>query len=518
MNSLARVPSSRNAILAQIDLRGLHRRAALRSRIRMLIETITGTQLGRSPTGQLLDQLELALAKASHDQMWLALAVISGRLPGQDAVLRASRIARLDGPLAALAETLTVPAFPLMTPGRPWPTVRVITGRTLVDVHDTARTEVATGIQRVARQTTLRWIRDHDVTLIGWTEDDTALRKLTRTEHARVLGHHPHADDHKPAKAEIIVPWRCRYLLPELIAEPERNYRLQSLLRFSTNSGSSIVFDLVPLTSAETTAEGMGQGFSTGLAAAAHMERIAPISQAAATEYRGWREMLGGAGWRGPDIAPVILATEASKPSASAMEKARKELSVGGLAMVLCVGSHEPRKNHLAVLHAAELLWREDVRFSLVFVGGNSWNAERFVDKVEALQSQGRPLISLRALPDDLLWAAYRLADCLIFPSLNEGFGLPVAEALASGTPVVTSDFGSMREITAQGGAVLVDPRNDHDIAAGLRRVLTDPDFRAELSSQARAFRVRTWDEYAADTWAFLVDGTAEPDEIEAGR
>ena len=118
--------------------------------------------------------------------------------------------------------------------------------------------------------------------------------------------------------------------------------------------------------------------------------------------------------------------------------------------MVLCVGSHEPRKNHLAVLHAAELLWREGVAFSLVFVGGNAWRAERFVDQGRAAAGGGRPIVSVRALPDDLLWAAYRLAHCLIFPSLNEGFGLPVAEALASGTPVVTSEFGSMQEIAAQ--------------------------------------------------------------------
>ncbi len=82
-----------------------------------------------------------------------------------------------------------------------------------------------------------------------------------------------------PSTAEIAVPWRCRYLLPELIAEPKRNHRLQSLLRFSGNDGSSIGFDLVPLTSAETVSEGMGQGFSTGLAAATQMTRIATISE-----------------------------------------------------------------------------------------------------------------------------------------------------------------------------------------------------------------------------------------------
>ena len=91
-------------------------------------------------------------------------------------------------------------------------------------------------------------------------------------------------------------------------------------------------------------------------------------------------------------------------------------------------------------------------------------------------------MVSVRALSDDLLWAAYRLAHCVVFPSLNEGFGLPVAESLACGTPVVTSGFGSMREIARHGGAILVDPRDDHDIAAGLRLMLTDRELHETLS------------------------------------
>ena len=69
------------------------------------------------------------------------------------------------------------------------------------------------------------------------------------------------------------------------------------------------------------------------------------------------------------------------------------------------------------------------------------------------LQADGRPVESLSAADDDLLWGAYRLARFTVFPSINEGFGLPVAESLGLGTPVITSNFGSMREI-AEAGAV----------------------------------------------------------------
>jgi glycosyltransferase involved in cell wall biosynthesis len=176
--------------------------------------------------------------------------------------------------------------------------------------------------------------------------------------------------------------------------------------------------------------------------------------------------------------------------------------------MVLCVGSHEPRKNHLSVLHAAELLWREGRQFSLVFVGGNGWHGEQFETRLSELRAAGRPVEAIRALPEELLWAAYRVAHCLVFPSLNEGFGLPVAESLASGTPVITSGFGSMADIAAPGGALLVDPRDDHDLRDALRTMLTDPATHARLSREARHHELRTWEHYAADAWAFLVDST----------
>ena len=167
--------------------------------------------------------------------------------------------------------------------------------------------------------------------------------------------------------------------------------------------------------------------------------------------------------------------------------------------MVLVVGSHEPRKNHLAVLQAAELLWSEGVRFTLVFVGAGSWKANDYESTLDRLVMEGRPVQSLRALPDRLLWAAYRLAHCTIFPSLNEGFGLPVAESLAVGTPVITSGYGSMRDILAPNGdpvgGLLVDPRDDASLLEAMRTLLTDDATYQRLKLEAAHHVGRTWRE-----------------------
>jgi glycosyltransferase involved in cell wall biosynthesis len=361
----------------------------------------------------------------------------------------------------------------------------------------------------VARQSVLRWHRDHDPVLIGWTPDYTGLRRLHDSEAQRACYGTRAAVPREARRSDIIVPWHCTYVLPELLAEPPRAHRLKAMVEFSGSSAAVIGFDCVPLTSAETTAFGMSGGFALNLAAVAHMDRVATISHGAATEYRGWRAMLRGAGLSGPQIVPIPLPVEGCEPTAAALSEARQLLIAGDQPMVLVVGSHEPRKNHLAVLHAAELLWRDGLRFSLNFVGGNSWNSERFERRLAELQAGHRPVQAISALSDDLLWAAYRLARFTLFPSFNEGFGLPVAESLASGTPVVTSDFGSMREIAVAGGAVLVNPHDDREIAAAMRSLLTDDELLARLTAETRGVDARTWDDYAERVWQYLVHAVA---------
>jgi glycosyltransferase involved in cell wall biosynthesis len=179
-------------------------------------------------------------------------------------------------------------------------------------------------------------------------------------------------------------------------------------------------------------------------------------------------------------------------------------------ALVLCVGSHEPRKNQEAVLAAGELLSREGIDFELVFVGGGSRGATSSFDaRTSRLRSRGFPVRSLRGLSDDELWRLFARARFSVFVSLHEGFGLPVAESLALGVPVLTSDFGSLAEIAALGGCLTVDPRDDDAIAEAMRRMLTDDELILRLRAEAAAIPARGWRDYADDLW--LTAGLGEP-------
>jgi glycosyltransferase involved in cell wall biosynthesis len=96
-------------------------------------------------------------------------------------------------------------------------------------------------------------------------------------------------------------------------------------------------------------------------------------------------------------------------------------------------------------------------------------------------------------VPDDLLPAIYTAADVLAFPSLYEGFGLPILEAMACGSPVVSSNTSCLPEV-AEGAAVLVAPESAEELAVALEGALTDESLRADLRRAGRARAAQyTW-------------------------
>jgi glycosyltransferase involved in cell wall biosynthesis len=492
-----------------------HRSEAVRlarsARLRVLIGALAVPPAQTTET--LVAQLRQRLADPSADELWLALAVLTATLPAPSAIERAMRSCRLDGPLAALDEALHARSLVGYLRHRrdlELSEVEVVTGEVVVDLHNAAPTRITTGIQRVARETAQRWRRGHAPVFVAWHPRRAALIRLTEHEAPGEAVASLRTRAHSADRA-VLVPWRCIYVLPELMAELPRVAGLHGLFRYSGNASAAIGYDCTPLMVPETVAsDAVVNGFAAILAGLAHADRILTISEAAAVEYRGWRRMLAGAGLTGPHIAALALPVHADRPTRTTLENARARFLIDELPMVLAVGSHEPRKNHLAVLHAARLLWRDGIGFSLAFIGGG-WGAEQFRREVEELRGAGHPVEVHADVADDQLWAAYALARCTVFPSLDEGFGLPIAESLACGTPVITSNYGGMLEVAAGGGALLVDPRDDHDIAGAIGRLVTDDRLHAALRAQALVEHDRTWDQYAEEAWDYLVSGKLRP-------
>lgn len=164
---------------------------------------------------------------------------------------------------------------------------------------------------------------------------------------------------------------------------------------------------------------------------------------------------------------------------------------------VLCVGTLEPRKNHAKLVEAFAHM--RDGGVKLILAGGRGWLYDDVAGKVESLGLRDAVAFPGYVENSELpLW--YNAATIVAYPSLYEGFGLPVLEAQACGTPVLTSNVSSLPE-AAGDAAMLVDPNNVEALAAGLHRLLTDELLRRELRERGLAHASQfTWSHAACQT------------------
>jgi glycosyltransferase involved in cell wall biosynthesis len=169
---------------------------------------------------------------------------------------------------------------------------------------------------------------------------------------------------------------------------------------------------------------------------------------------------------------------------------------------VLWVGTQEQRKNVVAVLDAFSHLAGRHPELSLVLHGPNGWLGDEVGEGLQHRGLHGRTIVSEGSLPRTELAALYARATVFVYPSLYEGFGMPVLEAMACGTPVVTSNISALPE-TAGDAALLVDPLDDLALGEAITRIVEDPVLAEDLSrrGQKRA-RALTWGETARRTWA----------------
>lgn len=187
-------------------------------------------------------------------------------------------------------------------------------------------------------------------------------------------------------------------------------------------------------------------------------EKITTVYEAAASRFKS--------------VAPEIASAVA------------REYGIEG-AYVLSVGSLEPGKNRVRLIRAVGMMRDAGAPCRLVVVGQKAWNYGEEFALVERL-GLGDRISYLGYVAENDLPALYSGATAFAFPSLYEGFGLPVIEAMACGTPVLTSNLSATAEVAGD-AAVLVDPLSVEDIRDGLARLLNEPSLREELAAKGLA-------------------------------
>ena len=186
-----------------------------------------------------------------------------------------------------------------------------------------------------------------------------------------------------------------------------------------------------------------------------------------------------------------------------ALQRVKKRYGLD-FPFILSLGTLEPRKNFTGLIEAYALMRGSRAGFhtgqgmadrglKLVIAGGKGWLYDEIFARVEELGLTGK-VIFPGFVADEDLPALYNLAELFVFPSLYEGFGLPPLEAMACGTPVVTSDRPSLPEVVGEGG-LIVEATDSQELARAMEQVLTDENLRREMREkglkQAEKF---TWE------------------------
>lgn len=168
---------------------------------------------------------------------------------------------------------------------------------------------------------------------------------------------------------------------------------------------------------------------------------------------------------------------------------------------LLFVGTIQPRKNLLRMIEAFNLLLRDSKyqKLNLILVGKEGWLSEEIYKAPIKLSLQDKIRFLNRVSTEDLP-ALYSGAKMFLFPSLYEGFGLPVLESMASGAPVITSSTSSLPEVAGK-AAILINPEETNDLMLAIKSLLDSPEKAEELRkkgfAQSRKF---SWEKTAAQT------------------
>ena len=205
---------------------------------------------------------------------------------------------------------------------------------------------------------------------------------------------------------------------------------------------------------------------------------------------------LFGVGAEHCRVIPHGVEPDFALPSSQRLRDAVKTKYGLPTRYLLQVGTIQPRKNYVTTLRALAAI-PVGQRIPLIAVGGFGWNYEPVVEAVRrlALTSWVR-FVGYAPLAD--LPALYQMAQVAVFPSLDEGFGLPVLEAFAAGAPLAASNAGAIPEVAGE-AALLNDARDDEGLAANLSQILGDDGLRARLIAAGRARAQRySWSASAA--------------------
>ncbi|MSU50732.1 MAG: glycosyltransferase [Opitutus sp.] len=379
----------------------------------------------------------------------------------------------------------------------------------LLDLSHTSHTRARTGIQRVTRS--LHAALGDRAVAITHDPHRNAWRELQAWERANLAAKSPAtsrgaqwplaaklggATHRLLNRRTISLPKNAGLIVPEVFSTHVAR-ALPALFAAISGPRIAIFHDAIALKFPELTPAKTVARFPSYLIELLAFDGVAAVSEDsrdALADY--WR-------WLGADNPPPVQAIPLGTDT-QIYQGNGDTAPTSGPPVVLSVGSIEGRKNHLALLDACERLWACGEKFSLHLIGiAHAQTGAAALARIRTLQAAGRPLRYDGAVGDAAVDAAYAACAFTVYPSMIEGFGLPVIESVSHGKPCICSGRGALAESARGGGCIPLATVDAPAIATAIARLLASPAAIATLVAESRARRHKTWSDYAAEVAAW---------------
>ena len=387
----------------------------------------------------------------------------------------------------------------------------------LLDVSHTSHTRAQTGVQRVVRSMVAALSVKEPIEPVCFDPHQEAWRKLHAWENEILTDTAGAGSAHRSAQwplgvrlggyarrlfnAKATCPPGAALIAPEIFsAKIARAY--PTLFASVRGPRVAIFHDAVALKLPEFTPAKTVARFP------AYLHELLAFDGVAAVSEDSRQSLVDYWNWLGVSSPPPVVAiTNAVEIPAiqPAPAKTTPTANSPGLPVILSVGSIEGRKNHLALLTACEQLWQQGLRFELRLIGlAHPQTGRAALAKIQTLQAAAYPVRYDGPVDDATLAAAYAASTFTVYPSLMEGFGLPVQESLAHGKPCICSAHGAIGESARDGGCLALKQVDAVHLATAMAEWLNQPAAleTARLVALSRTFK--SWSTQADELAAWL--------------
>ncbi|MCB1540521.1 MAG: glycosyltransferase [Rhodoblastus sp.] len=399
-----------------------------------------------------------------------------------------------------------------------------------VDVTNASRDAANSGVVRVARRLSAELRRGATARLlfVYWDTEQRAYRFVGGVREALLAGYsgpvtglmrlssgarEPTVDDMLRRSPDRVAR-EATLLIAEFVLDGDAVERVAWGHAHGMRT-AAILYDLIPIDFPHLCGPDVRDAAPAYLEALSGVESIIAISGYSLSRFEDYLKRRGlplparrGVAWLPGQLGATPRARRAAQGAGS------------NTISILCVSTVEPRKNHRALLAAyaqtRQALPGHDLQLTLI---GNSYNgAEALADEVSAAVARDATIQWRQAVSDDELAEAARASSFTVYPSLVEGFGLPILESLWLGKPCICHNDGVMAELAAGGGCLTADMADASALSRAIERLATDRGLRDRLSAEARSREIDAWPDYARHVGTLLGLDTPAPADALDGR